>query len=244
MGFSRVLVSTGPEGAEALTSDMVAIGMNFAAVSSDQPDTDQPKIGQPNIEDTLLFASIEGMEKHDLRVLAVLVTWFGIHSAWVNADRLTMLAGLNKSRRVRALWSALARWQEKDRRFARLARLYRGPRLDLMETGTEFQIKRHGEDPRLQGSAIRVAANVLRDRPADVLSPAELARRHHAYRWRVVIGPGYRADMWAALEEDGSLSATVLAKKTYGSFATAWRVRRDFGLLTRMAGASGSAKSA
>jgi hypothetical protein len=42
------------------------------------------------------------------------------------------------------------------------------PRLDLIETGTEFQVNRHGEDPRFEGSAIRVAANVLRDRVADV----------------------------------------------------------------------------
>jgi hypothetical protein len=39
-----------------------------------------------NIENTLLFASIEGMEQSDLRVLAVLVTWFGVHAPWVNAD--------------------------------------------------------------------------------------------------------------------------------------------------------------
>jgi hypothetical protein len=45
------------------------------------------------------------------------------------------------------------------------------PRLDLIETGTEFQVKRHGEDSRFEGSAIRVAANVLRDRVADVLQP-------------------------------------------------------------------------
>jgi hypothetical protein len=128
----------------------------------------------------------------------------------------------------------------KDRRFARLARLYTGPRLELTPTGTDFQIKRFGEDSRLQGSAIRVAANVLRDRAADVLSPADLALRHHAYRWRVIMGPSYRADMWAALEDDPALSAAALAKKTYGSFATAWRVRRDFGLLAKLPASSHS----
>src|SRR5438552_13321853 len=38
---------------------------------------------------TILFASIEGVEHYDLRVLAVLVTWFGMHAPWVSADRLT-----------------------------------------------------------------------------------------------------------------------------------------------------------
>lgn len=46
-----------------------------------------------------------------------------------------------------------------------------------------------------------------------------------------MIGPTYRADMWAALEGDPTLSAAVLARKAYGSFATAWRVRHDFAVL-------------
>jgi hypothetical protein len=114
----------------------------------------------------------------------------------------------------------------------------------VTETGTEFQVKRHGEDPRFQRSAIRVAANVLRNRTADVLPPAELARRHHAYRWRIIMGPSYRADMWAALEDDSTQSTAELARKTYGSFATAWRVRRDFGLLAKLPASSRTAKSA
>jgi hypothetical protein len=98
---------------------------------------------------------------------------------------------------------------------------------------TEFQVKRHGEDSRFEGSAIRVAANVLRDRVADVLQPVDLARCHHAYRCRMMVGPSYRADMWAALEEEPTLSAAALARRTYGLFATAWHVRRDFALLSR-----------
>jgi hypothetical protein len=183
----------------------------------------------PNIEDTLLFASIEGMERGDLRVLALFVTWFGVHSGRVNADRLTRLVGLQQSKRVRAFWSALARWRAADRRFARLAGGYRGPRVDLLPVGTDFQVARHGEDPRFAGSNLRAPANVLRDRPSDVLSPAELTKRHAAYRWRLVIGPTYRADMWAALEREPTLSAAGLARRTYGSFATAWQTRRDFG---------------
>ena len=162
---------------------MVGIGLNFAA----------PPVPEPNIEDTILFASIKGMENHDLRVLAVLLTWFGIHAAWVNADRLTKLVAGQSLPRVRAFWSAVARWQMRDRRFARLARLDVEPRLDLVETGTEFHVRRHGEDSRFEGTAIRVAPNVLRDRVADVLQPVDLARRHHAYRCRVMVGPSYRS---------------------------------------------------
>ena len=197
---------------------MVGIGILVGGVASSAPD----------LEATLVQASIEGMERDDLRVLAVLVTWFGIHSTHINADRLTRLVALQESKRVRAFWPALARWQATDRRFARLALVYRGPQVELLSTGTDFQVARHGEDERLAGSKLRVPANVLRDRPADVLQPAELARSHAAYRWRLVIGPTYRADMWAALERQPDLSAAALARATYGSFATAWQVRRDF----------------
>jgi hypothetical protein len=124
---------------------MTAIGMNFAATS----------FPEPNIEDTLLFASIEGMEKDDLRVLAVLVTWFEVHAPWVNADRLTKLMVAQKSPRLRALWAALARGKGKDRRFARLAASYVGLRQDLIEAGTEFQVARRVEDPRFEVFLLR-----------------------------------------------------------------------------------------
>jgi hypothetical protein len=201
---------------------MVGIGMNFAATGA----------AEPNIEDTLLFAAIEAMEKDDLRVLAVLVTWFGVHASWVNADRLTRLVSDSRSPRVRALWSALARWQSRDRRFFRLAKVYSGQPVDLLASGTAFQIRRHGEDPRFAASALRVPGNVLRNRGADVLAPEELAKRHHGYRRRVMFGPNYRADMWSVLELNPTLSAAELARRTYGSFATAWHVRRDFKLLS------------
>jgi hypothetical protein len=221
MPFNRALAPVASLEPDALTAAMVGIGMNFAA----------PAARDPNIEDTLLFASIDGMENGDLRVLAVLVTWFGIHAPWVNADRMTRLVSATKAPRVRAFWSALARWQSKDRRFARLASIYTGDRVDLLATGTDFQVKRHGEDERFAGGLLRVPSNVLRDRQADVLTPPELAKRHSAYRLRILIGPSYRADMWAELERASDLPAAQLARRTYGSFATAWHVRRDFGLL-------------
>jgi hypothetical protein len=219
MAHRRAIAPAQSASGDALTADLVGIGMLVGGAGA--PD--------PNIEDTLLAASVEGMERGDLRVLAVLVTWFGVHSGRVNADRLTRLAAMTESKRVRAFWSALARWRGSDRRFARLAQAYHGARIDLLTAGTDFQVTRHGEDSRFAGSRLRVSANVLRDRPADVLAPAELARQHSAYRWRLVIGPTYRADMWAALERQPELSAAALARATYGSFASAWQARRDFG---------------
>jgi hypothetical protein len=227
MAHKRAIAPAQAPSGDALTADLVGIGLLVGGAGS----------RDPNIEDTLLAASIEGMERDDLRVLAVLVTWFGVHSTHVNADRLTRLVAMQASKRVRALWSALAHWRAADRRFARLAGAYRGPRLDLLSTGTDFQLARHGEDSRFAGSKLRVPANVLRDRPADVLQTVDLATTHAAYRWRLAIGPSYRADMWAALERQPDLSAAALARATYGSFATAWQVRRDFAVWRAASGA-------
>jgi hypothetical protein len=219
---SRSLVSEEAPDRDALTVAMAGIGMELAA----------PAASEPNIEDTLLFASAEAMDGSELRILALLVSWFGVHHEWVNADRLTKLVTARGSERVRALWAALAHWQVKDRRFARLAGCHRGAPLDLAP-GAEFQIRRHGEDARFAGSPLRVPANLLRDRPGDIASPQALARRHRTYRWRIMMGPSYRADCWAALEADPGLSAAALARHAYASFATTWQVKRDFAILRR-----------
>ena len=222
MVFSRTLAPAETPGRDALTSAMVGIGIELAASAA----------SEPNIEDTLLFASTEAMDGGDLRVLALLVIWFGVHHAWVNADRLTKLVAAHDSDRVRALWAALAHWQAKDRRFSRLVGRHRGARLDLAP-GAEFQVGRHGEDPRFESSCLRVPANLLRDRPGDIASPETLSRRHRAYRWRIMMGPSYRADCWAGLEADPRLSAAALARRAYASFATAWQVKRDFAIVGR-----------
>jgi hypothetical protein len=220
MVFSRSLAPVETPDRDALTAAMVGIGIELAA----------PAAPDPNIEDTLIFASAEAMDSSDLRILALLVSWFGVHHAWVNADRLTKLVATRGSERVRTLWAALAHWQAKDRRYARLAGRHRGPRLDLA-AGAEFQIRRHGEDARFAGSGLRVPANLLRDRPGDIASPEALARRHRAYCCRIMMGPSYRADCWAALEVEPGLSAAALARRAYASFATAWQVKHDFAIV-------------
>ncbi|HET7506235.1 MAG TPA: hypothetical protein VFK02_34685 [Kofleriaceae bacterium] len=221
MVFSRALNPKHTPDHEALTSAMASIGMGFAAAAR----TDA------NIEDTLLFASTEAMDRNDMRVTAMVVSWFGVHHEWVHSDRLTKLVSTHGSERVRALWSALARWQVRDRRYRRLALCYRGPRLDVLSAGTDFQVRRHGEDARFEGSELRVPANLLRDREVDVATPAQLAKQHRTYHFRVMMGTSYRADCWAALEADPCLSAAELARRTYAAFATAWLVKRDFSIV-------------
>lgn len=205
---------------EALDRAMAGIGMGFA-VDSPEP--------YAAIEDVLFFASQLGMEKNDLRVLNVLCKWIDVHAARINVDRLTRLVeACAEHQRTRAFWAAVGQWQRRDRRFARLATLRSNrDRIDLF-AGTDFQIKRRGEHPWFEGTCLRVPAGTLRDRASDVATPEQLARFHSVYRERVVQGPSCRADMWAALRVDGSLSASELARRTYGSFASAWEVKRDW----------------
>lgn len=184
--------ATSPEPAPApgeLAARMVGIGMSFAA--KPEPNAE--------IESTLVYASVLGMEEGDLRVLAVLTTWLGVHHTHVDADRLVRRMRSHPSDRTRAYWAAVAMWLQEDRRLARIAQAYQGPRIDVLPTGSDFQIGRRGEDERFIGSKLRVPSGTLRDRPEDVVSPQALARQHPGYRNRVLIGPSFHADVWTAI---------------------------------------------
>ena len=199
---------------------MVGIGMSFAAKPARDAD----------LESTLVYASQLGMDG-DLRVLSVLTTWLGVHHAYVNADRLVRFVRDETSERVRAYWSAIALWLAKDRRLGRLRTSFRGPRVDLLPVGTDFQVRRRGEDPRFLDSKLRVPSGTLRDRAEDVLPPETLARRHAGYRNRLLIGPTWRADVWTVLERTPQLSVAEVARRASCSFATAWQVMHDFKVL-------------
>jgi len=221
MAFSRATALSARPDETTLTRDMVGIGMNFAAKANPSAP----------IEETLVHASAVGADDRDLRVLAVLTTWVGVHHAYVNADRLVRCVSEHGSDRVRAYWAAVGQWLSKDRRFARLAKLHDGRRVDLLPVGTNFQIARRGEDERFADSALRVPAGTLRDRDADVLSPEVLVNRHAGYRSRVLMGPTWRADVWTVLEEEPDVSVAEAARRAGCSFATAWQVVQDFRLL-------------
>lgn len=220
MAYKRVEAPDKLATGDALTGAMVGIGMNFAAKATKEP----------NIEDTLLAAAVAGMERGDLRVLSLLVSWLWVHHPWVNADRLVRAARTVPHARARCFWAAVGHWLS-DRRFARLRGLHGRSRIEVLSTGTALQIQRKGEDARFAHGPLLVPKGVLRDRQSDISTPTELAKRHLTYRYRVLIGSSYRADMWAALEQEPTLSAATLARRTYGSFATAWQVKRDRELL-------------
>ncbi|HEY5962146.1 MAG TPA: hypothetical protein VIV60_36570 [Polyangiaceae bacterium] len=88
MAYRRPAEPNLPNG-EALTAAMVGIGVGFAATAA----------SEPNIEDTLLAASIEGMEHDDLRVLSALTKWLSVHHGRVNADRLIRIVSTRGEQR-------------------------------------------------------------------------------------------------------------------------------------------------
>jgi len=224
MAHKRVLTPTEYATGEKLTSDMVGIGMRFAS---------SPPATEPNIEDTLVAASIEGVLQEDYRVLSLLVDWFDIHFERVNADRLFKMVKVVQEMRVRAFWKALAQWKKRDWRLKKLQKVYSKYRVELMGEGTTFQIERHGEDERFVGTALVIPNKLLRHRPGDILSPEVLAERHAGYRYRIMIGPSYRADMWALIERHPELTPAEIARQTYGSFPTAWETRKDWMILRK-----------
>jgi hypothetical protein len=218
VGFRRQIQPSEPLLGATLGRAMAGIGM--AVVS----DADYAA----NIEDTLLAMSVEGMERDHLRELSLLTMWWSMHGPFVNADRLLVLVKQETSPRVRAYWASLALMRRTDPRFARFRTLVpEGESHSLLRVGNDFQLARRGEDQRFVGAPLRVPQGTLRERAADVLPPQELAKRHRAYRARVLMGPSYRADMWAALELEPTLGVAELARRTYGSIATASRVKRD-----------------
>ena len=218
MGFSRV-DRTEPLTGEELTAALIGSGFNLAGTPAKDPD----------IEATLIAASVEAMERSDLRILDLLVTWFAVHAERINVARLRRLL-VGQPVRVRALWSAFARLRKTDGRFAKLVGIYRGPRVDVA-SGTEFLVQPDGENPDFTGTPLRVARKPLRGRRQDVLTPEQLAQRHAGYRCRVMLGPCYRADCWAALEARPDAAPADVARVAGASFSTAWHAHRDFGLI-------------
>ncbi len=209
-----------------LTSDLVSVGFLFAA---------EPSKDEPNVEFTLVAASIEGL-KGDYRTLSLLVDWIPIHFDQVNVDLLVKIVKELSDKKVQAFWSSVGEWQKKDPRLKKLSRIYRGPRIPIQEMKLiRFPLNRDGEDPRFSATKLVVPGRILRHRPTDIADSKYVAQHHLAYRHRLIIGPSYRADMWAALESDPNLTPSELARKCYGSFSTAWNVRKDWQVIRGLA---------
>jgi len=207
---------------EELTQALVGIGFRLHGIS----------IRDVNIEDTLMAASIEGLAG-DGRILSLLVDWWEIHHTRVNADRFIKLV-MHYAQETKPsflfFWVAQVERFKSDSRFSKLFKKAPKKRFDFLGERTDFLIAKNGEDERFAKTCLRVPSKVFRHRPEDILNPAELAKIHSPYRYRVLMGPSYRADMWALLCQKPKLNAAELARPCYGSYPTAFGVKRDFGI--------------
>ncbi len=220
MSFKREIQPSVKFDSDELTSALISIGIKLKG---------KRRSKYYIIEDVIFSASIEGIIEEDYRVLSLLTDWISIHGRMINVDRLVKLVAGCSFEIVRRYWKAIAEWQSTDHRFDKMLK---GARIsgkgDLLVTGTDFMIRKNGEDERFKNSVLRVPRLTLRERLGDICTPEELSRINHLYRYRLIIGPSYRADLWAMLTDNGEQTPTELARSTYSSFATAWGVKRDF----------------
>jgi hypothetical protein len=206
-----------------LTLRLVSIGFRFS---------ENPSKVEPNIEETLVACSIEGV-RGDFRALSLLTDWFDTHSERVNADHLIKLVSALDDSLIKKYWIACAQWKKSDSRFKKLREMDDGNRVRLDQSKSDFLLKRDGEDSRFISTTLIVAAKHLRHRPADIDPPEKLSKFHRGYYYRLLIGPTYRADILALLEKNPKLTAAELARLSYSSFSTAWQVRNDFEIINK-----------
>lgn len=222
MGFKRIVsLEQYPTGLD-LTRMLTGIGIKIG---------DSDYIKNANIEDTLIAGALEGVAG-DYRVLSLVTTWIEIHHQVLNADRLFRAVSAVKEKKLRAYFSNLNFLLPKDPRFKKFKSLYKGEKVILGLTDDySYLVKKHGEDERFSSGKLVVAKHTLRNRKEDILPVQEMAKFHRLYYYRLLIGPVYRADMVGTLALNSVLSPSELAKATYGSFATAWEVVKNFDFL-------------
>jgi hypothetical protein len=223
MSFKRVILPEKFFTGDELTRAMAGIGMR---VSTSSP------LKNPNIEDVLLSASLEGLNKN-WRTLSLVVDWFQKHSSIINVDRLTRaLIELKDNKLLMAFWSALAKTTGHDLRFKRMRGFYKGKPIVLGGPSAELLLKRNGEDERFQKSGLLVPNNLLRVRANDIQDIKELVQLHLGVYYRVLIGPTYRADCFANFEMKNVSTPSDAARTTYSAFKTAWDAIQDWAKLS------------
>ena len=230
MSLSNFVIKTG----KSLDSDLRAIGFNLGGGK---------KSTDPNIEASITSASIEAVNNKDNRMAGLLVDWITTHYLRVNLDRLTKFVfSLSDSdyKFVKIFWCANAqRLFIKDQRFKRLSELYKGRRVNFADRflkkgqkkATRMLIEIKGEDERFKRTCIRAPKGYFSERPHQIFPVSVIAKNHLPYRYRVMMGSSYRADLWALLDSDPSISAYALGKKAHCSYRVAYMAKKDYELL-------------
>lgn len=231
MNLNTFTIKTG----QSLDDDLRAIGFNINC---------KKKSTDPNIEASIVSASIETVNNKDNRIGGLLVDWITVHYIRINVDRLTKFVfslSDSKYKFVKIFWCANAqRLFVKDQRFKRLSELYQGRRINFADrflkngkqNTTKILIEIKGEDERFKRTCIRVSKGYFSERPKQIFPVSIIVKNHLPYRYRVMMGPSYRADLWALLDSNPSISAYALGKKAHCSYRAAYIAKKDYELLT------------
>ena len=226
---------------DALDHSLRAVGLRLGG--------GQDSINPPPALEHVIVSAAAAALPRDYRLLSVVTTWLGVHAARVHVGELARLLPCAEQScadpvRFRAYWAGIAHWLRKDNRWSKVARMYPGPPVYLSRLDravAKAAIEHKGEDPRFAGSRLRVPVGMLRDRPADVASPEAMAANHPWYRERLRQGPTYRADCWAELERDPTMTAAVLAHRVGCTYPVAHRTMRDHRVMRAAAAAQSAA---
>ena len=240
MSFKRrPLVPKDYKTGDELAEDLIAIGFKLTGTVASK---------EPNLEETLVAASIDGLVNHEPRITPLLTDWVTLHFDRVIVDRLYKMVRELKGKKfniVRLYWCANAQRLPQDQRAGtrKLRDLYSESRRNLLavlegvpdsdQDGTDLLIKKNGEDERFVDTCLRVPLGYFRHRPRDVLSPRQLAKIYPPYRYRVMLGSTFRADMWAALSKNPDLSPSKLAWKSFGNYLTAQQTKAEYEIIKR-----------
>ena len=219
---------------QLLDNDLQAIGFNL---NCKKPST------HPDIEASIISASIEFIKDKDNRLGGLLVDWITMHYLRINVDRLTKFVcslSDSKYKLVKFFWCANAqRLFAKDQRFKRLSKLYKRKRINFADyflkarqkKATKMFIEMKGEDERFKKTCIRVFNGYFSKRPYQIFPISVVAKNHLPYRYRVMMGSSYRADLWALLDREPNISAYALGKKAHCSYRTAYIAKKDYDTL-------------
>ena len=230
MNLNNFIIKTG----KSLDSDLRAIGFNLKG---------KEKSTDPNIESSIISASIESVNNKDNRMGGLLVDWITVHHLRINVDRLTKFVfSLSDSeyKFVKIFWCANAqRLFKKDQRFKRLSELYKGRKVNFADRFlkkeqkkiTKMFIEIRGEDERFKGTCIRVPKGYFPEKIHQIFPVSVIAKSHLPYYYRVMMGASYRADLWALLDSSPNISAYALGKKAHCSYRSAYMAKKDYELL-------------
>lgn len=203
-----------------LTARLIGIGFRF----SGKPTRD------PDIEDVLISAAHGAVLGGDGRLWTGLLDWWAIHHSCVNADRMIRALSALDIAPLGTFFAGLAQSIEPEGRFRALARMSRGKRLVIFNEEYRYRLARDGEAERFEGTSLAVPRSLYTQSSRDVFSQKELCAWHSAYRWRITMGPTYRADLWAACERAFPRTAYSLAQELHCSLGAARRVLHDYEL--------------